>query len=155
MSTFWRKYGRYMGHIQMCACAESCKKLQKIELFLTKSHFYAYFEHFLPKSWDIYGTYVQVHMSSCSFLFKKWMCKKLQFFSLFSGFTIQFVLESTEFMGHMRDHFKNRGVQKIAKNWTFFDNFNTNSIGNGQNMGHMREIWVAQKLQKIELFLRK
>ena len=127
----------HIGHRMWKGFAQ---KLQKIGIFSEKRLIYAYFEQFWAKSWDI-CTQMDVH-KNCTFfaIFHEkvtkieeiltfrpfsWdicgislefeMCKKLQFFSLFSGFTIQFVLESTDFMGDMWHICGSLCAQKLQK----------------------------------------
>jgi len=68
--TFLAKSAQKIGHYGR---TENCKKLQKIEFFFEKGHFYAYFERFMAKSWHITGTYAEPKIAK--------NCKKLNFFS--------------------------------------------------------------------------
>jgi len=158
---------------------EVCRKLQKIDIFLRFS-----IQTLLKcaKIWDIYRRCgvqkIDIFLQKIAIFSEKvlkieeistfWLisrhitgryagstcAQKLQFFSIFEHFTIQFVLERPHFMGHMRPDVKPLGKKVCAKNCNFFQFFEENRSNtgvlsifcpnHGTYAGHMR-IWKCAK----------
>jgi len=142
-----------MGDIGTYVCAENCKKLQKISIFLRKLLKIEGIEHFSSISWQICGRYAQVYL-------KIDVHKNCNFFELFWPKVLKieeistFWLKIWEIMGDIHEPTLEFGLaQKLQKisiflrkslKYAYFERFWAKSW---DICGTYPKIEVAQKLQ--------